>query len=136
METYFACGSIAETARRWHTSRNLVRKWVRRFKEEGLSGLRDRSRRPHSSPTRTPSDIEAKVREARERTGYGRKRLSWYLWQEEDLVLSPHTIRHIPAAQWIHRPEKKAESVLSRPLGLGRGTAVCLGPGGREGHPG
>jgi transposase len=95
VETYLTCGSIAETARRWHTSRNLVRKWVCRFQEQGLSGLQDRSRHPRSSPTRTPSDIEAKVREARERTGYGRKRLSWYLWQEEDLVLSPHTIRHI-----------------------------------------
>jgi hypothetical protein len=24
VETYLACGSIAETARKWHTSRNLV----------------------------------------------------------------------------------------------------------------
>ena len=95
VETYLTCGSIAETARRWHTSRNLVRKWVRRFEEEGLAGLQDRSRRPHSSPSQTPPEVEAKVREARERTGYGRKRLSWYLWQEEGLLLSPHTIRHI-----------------------------------------
>ena len=65
VETYLTCGSIAETARRWHTSRNLVRKWVRRFQEEGLPGLQDRPRRPHSSPTRIPSDIEATVREAR-----------------------------------------------------------------------
>jgi len=95
VETCFACGSIAETARRWHTSRNLVRKWVRHFEEKGLPGLQDRSRRPRSSPSQTPEEIEAKVREARERTGYGRKRLSWYLWQEEGLLLSPHTIRHI-----------------------------------------
>jgi len=39
--------------------------------------------------------VEAKVRKARECTGYERKRLSWYLWEEEGLVLSPHTIRHI-----------------------------------------
>jgi transposase-like protein len=89
VETYLTCGSIAETARRWHTSRNLVRKWVRFWEE----GLQDRSRRPRSSPSQTPGEIEAKVREARECTGYGRKRLSWYLWQEEGLVLSPHTIR-------------------------------------------
>lgn len=95
VETYLTCGSIAETARRWHTSRNLVHKWDRRFEEKGLSGLQDRSRRPRSSPSKTPGEIEAKVREARERTGYGRKRLPWYLWQEEGFVLSPHTIRHI-----------------------------------------
>jgi len=41
VETYLTCGSIAETARRWHTSRNLVRKRVRRFEEEGLPGFQD-----------------------------------------------------------------------------------------------
>lgn len=29
--TYQQTGSISETARRWHTSRRVVRKWVRRF---------------------------------------------------------------------------------------------------------
>jgi len=74
VETHLTRGSIAETARRWHTSRNLVRKWVRRFEEEeGLPGLQDRSRRPRSFPSQTPEEIEAKVWKARERTGYGRK---------------------------------------------------------------
>jgi transposase len=95
VETYLTCGSIAETARRWHTSRNLVRKRVRRFEEKGLSGFQDQSRRRIPPLPKPPGEIEAKVREARERTGYGRKRLSWYLWQEEGLVLSPNTIRHI-----------------------------------------
>jgi hypothetical protein len=50
---------------------------------------------PRSSPSQAPGEIEAKVREAQERTDYGRKRPSWYLWQEEGLVLSPNTSRHI-----------------------------------------
>ncbi len=38
-----------------------VYKWWRRYREEGLSGLADRSSRPKSSPDRTPEAIEAKV---------------------------------------------------------------------------
>jgi len=72
-----------------------VRKWVRRYQEEGLSGLEDRSRRPKRSPNQTPAELEEKVIAAWKRTGYGRKRLAWHLFREEELVLSPHTIRHI-----------------------------------------
>ena len=95
VETYLACGSISATARQWKTSRNVVRKWVRRYQEEGIAGLEDRSHRPHRSPNRTADDLEEKVVAARQATGYGRKRLAWYLWREEGVVISPHTIRHI-----------------------------------------
>ena len=35
------------------------------------------------------------VVEARKKTGYGRKRLAWYLARQEGLHLSPHTLHHI-----------------------------------------
>ena len=38
-----------------------VYKWRRRYREEGLSGLGDRSSRPLNSPARTPEAIEAQV---------------------------------------------------------------------------
>ena len=34
---------------------STVRKWVGRFKPEGVAGLQDRSSRPHRSPARTPA---------------------------------------------------------------------------------
>jgi transposase InsO family protein len=43
----------AEAARRFNTSAKTVAKWVRRFRAEGMAGLRDRSSRPLSSPSRT-----------------------------------------------------------------------------------
>jgi len=79
INTYLSLGNISQVAYLWHTSRNVVRKWVRRFEEEGAEGLKDRSRRPYLSPNKTSQDTEQKVLEARKRTGYGRKRLSWYL---------------------------------------------------------
>ena len=38
-----------------------VYKWCRRYRLEGVAGLRDRSSRPNVSPNKTPDEIEAKV---------------------------------------------------------------------------
>lgn len=44
---------------------------LRRFSEEGVKGLRHRSRRPRNSPNRTPGDIEEMVLAVREASGFG-----------------------------------------------------------------
>ena len=44
----------AEAARQFNTTSKTVAKWVRRFRADGVSGLRDRSSRPHSMPSQTP----------------------------------------------------------------------------------
>lgn len=95
VDTYFTVGSISQVARLWHTSRNVIRKWVRRFEQRGKEGLKDEPRKPHSSPHKVSDDIEQKVLEARKKTGYGRKRLAWHLAREKGIILSPNTIRHI-----------------------------------------
>jgi transposase len=38
-----------------------VRKWVARYRAEGQAGLVDRSSRPHRSPNKTSTKIEARV---------------------------------------------------------------------------
>ena len=40
---------------------STVRKWVERFRAEGVSGLQDRSSRPHRSPQQTPAPIAEQV---------------------------------------------------------------------------
>ena len=50
-----------------------VYKWQKRYRDEGLAGLLDRSSRPARSPTRTPTPLEAEViRLRRERRIMGR----------------------------------------------------------------
>jgi transposase InsO family protein len=44
----------AAAARRYRTTAKTLAKWVQRFRAEGVSGLRDRSSRPHSLPSQTP----------------------------------------------------------------------------------
>src|SRR6478752_1287065 len=46
--------SQADAANQFNTTPKTVAKWVKRFRAEGVDGLRDRSSRPHSSPSQTP----------------------------------------------------------------------------------
>ena len=95
VETYLKNKNISETARLWKTSRNVVRKWVRRYKEKGEEGLKDLSHIPRHFPNITPPEIEEAVLKMRKDRGYGRKRLAFYLYKEKGVKISPNTIRHI-----------------------------------------
>jgi transposase InsO family protein len=46
--------SKAAAARKFNTSAKTVKKWLERFRNEGVNGLHDRSSRPLSSPSQTP----------------------------------------------------------------------------------
>jgi transposase InsO family protein len=46
-------------------SRKCVRTWISRYETEGDAGLEDRSSRPHTSPTRTPAEVEDRIIELR-----------------------------------------------------------------------
>ena len=53
--------SKAAAARRFNTTPKTVGKWIERFEAEGLEGLRDRSSRPHSSPSQASPAVCAAV---------------------------------------------------------------------------
>ena len=54
-------------------SKRQLQRWVKRYKQEGIPGLRDRSKRPKSSPNRSPAKLEEQVKEVRKRSGFGPK---------------------------------------------------------------
>lgn len=61
--------TCAEAARRFNTTAKTVAKWVRRFREERAAGLKDRTSRPHTSPSQIPpalcEEVESLRRERR-----------------------------------------------------------------------
>jgi len=57
--------NIAGLCRNLDISRKTAYKWLARMRQEGESGLADRSRRPQSSPGATPSYLEAAIVELR-----------------------------------------------------------------------
>jgi transposase len=55
-------------AREYGTSATVVRKWVARYKSEGITGLKERSRKPHVSPNKCSERFEKKVIKIRQQT--------------------------------------------------------------------
>ena len=80
--------SKAEAARRYNTTPKTVAKWVKRFRSEGVSGLRDRSSRPLSSPNQTALTTCAAV-EALRRQRYSGGQIA------AELAISPATVSRI-----------------------------------------
>ena len=70
-------------------SRKCVKTWIDRYAAEGEAGLADRSSRPHSMPTRTRPEVEARVVELRRAQRYGPD------WLAAELGLAPRTVSRI-----------------------------------------
>lgn len=68
--------SVAELCRRFGISRQTGFQYLRRYRESGVDGLQDRSRRPHTSPRRTPAAMEARIVELREAHPWGPRKLA------------------------------------------------------------
>jgi transposase InsO family protein len=58
---------VAHAAKAMGVSRQCAHRWLARFDAEGKAGLEDRSSRPHRVPTRTNSQVEEMVVQARRR---------------------------------------------------------------------
>ncbi|KNB49343.1 IS481 family transposase [Streptomyces caatingaensis] len=56
---------VSEVAVRYGVSRQAIYTWKAKYEAEGLEGLREKSRRPRTSPTRLPAEVEALACEMR-----------------------------------------------------------------------
>lgn len=54
-------GNVAQTCRYYGISRTVYYKWLRRYEENGLEGLRDESSRPHHCPHATNAEVVGKI---------------------------------------------------------------------------
>jgi transposase len=57
--------SVRQVAEKVGVSRQSLHTWLARYEAEGLDGLGDRSRRPHSCPHQIGAEVEAVVLELR-----------------------------------------------------------------------
>jgi transposase-like protein len=53
--------TCASAARMFMVSPRTAGKWAQRYRTEGAAGMRDRSSRPHRSPTRTPQPVLRRI---------------------------------------------------------------------------
>jgi transposase InsO family protein len=86
--------TIAELSRRFGVSRKTAHKWKDRHSQEGDAGLSDRSRRPQSSPDKTPESVEKQIVELRRaHPAWGSRKLR--------VVLSGRGVKDLPSASTI-----------------------------------
>lgn len=87
--------SVAELCRRYGVSRKTGYKWIRRYRAEGLDGIRERSSRPHTCPHKTNQDWETRI--ITERV----KHSSWGPKKIRELLFSSGLEEKVPAASTI-----------------------------------
>ncbi len=76
--------NMSALCRRFSISRKTGYKWLKRYQERGKEApkeaLIDQSRRPHTSPSRTPAGIEELVLQTRDKhPAWGGCKINWLL---------------------------------------------------------
>lgn len=95
---------ISEAARVFATTRKTVDKWKRRYEQEGLAGLNDRSRAPKSIPHKISVELEEQIVQLRRRLPrWGQDRLV----EEFSLPCSPKTANRVLHTYGLIRKRKK-----------------------------
>ena len=100
----------AEVAEAQGISRSTVAKWWKRYREEGLEGLKDRSSRARRLPHALPETVVEAVCRLRRELGAGRHRIAYELGMAASTVYgspsSMTTTSHVPTlvSATDHRP--------------------------------
>jgi transposase InsO family protein len=101
VERFLAGWPAARIAEQLAVSRATVYKWVRRYLTEGPAGLEDRTSRPHHTPTRTSTELEARVLAARAQSRRGPVFLARELGMVASTVGRILRRHHVPALRTI-----------------------------------
>lgn len=100
--------NLSRLCRRFGIARATAYKWLARYREGGDEALADRSRRPHTSPTRTPPEIERAVLDLREaHPAWGGRKIH--------RVLQRSLGRRAPAAATVTGILRRHGCLLERP---------------------
>ena len=102
--------AVTEVAAEAGVSRQSVHAWVVRYRDAGLAGLGDRSRRPRSSPRQASPELEARVCELRRaHPRWGAQRIV------HELMRSPAVPEPMPSRATVHRILVRNGLVVARP---------------------
>jgi transposase InsO family protein len=104
--------SVSQACRQFEISRQTGHLWLKRFDQDPDQPLLDRSRRPVSSPAKTPDPIESLILDTRLRSRWGARKIHAYLSQRGHELPSVRTVHAVlaragllaPRAQPRHEP--------------------------------
>ncbi|MBC7319865.1 helix-turn-helix domain containing protein [bacterium] len=89
------CKSISETARRFRVSRQIVRKWEQRYREEGIEGLKDKPKTPKKRRTVLTEEIVKLILKLRQEYNYGPRKIKQILQELYNINISEHPIYNV-----------------------------------------
>ena len=75
-------------------SRTCFYRWLRRYQDEGIDGLRDRSSRPHHSPNATHAVIVNEIVYLRQNYHFGPLKIAMYLKRYHDITIGHRGPQH------------------------------------------
>lgn len=108
--------SISEICREFDVSRPTAYKWIKRYKEDGIEGLLNLSKRPHSSPSKTCDSKVDLILKMREKHHWGGRKLRQVLINEgiNDVPSEPTFNRILKIHEKIDPEESKKRKKLIR----------------------
>jgi len=102
--------SVAELCRQYGISRKTGYKWIRRYRADGLEGMRERSRRPLHCPHKTSQQwVDRIIQEKLKHPRWGPKKIRVILQDRgrAEPVPAASTIGHILDGAGLVRPRKR-----------------------------
>ena len=103
VEYYYSCRSYRKTASYFGVNVKTIIKWVRRYKKEGIEGLKDLLRKPKVVHNKVRKEVEELGVKLREQSHFGAKRLK----MEFELPISVGAINRILKERGLLRREKR-----------------------------
>ena len=106
--------SLSSLCREYEISRPTGYLWLQRFGEQGVAGVEELSRRPHLSPRRTATGIEARiVALRRQRPDWGARKLA-VLLAREGLVLPVITVHRVLVRHGLVLDQESRRQAIGR----------------------
>jgi transposase InsO family protein len=96
--------SVAAAAESMGISRQTAHKWWRRYQDEGVAGLEDRSSRPRSCPHQTPARVERRIVALRQSRKLGPARLAGIVGLPASTVHRVLVRHGVNRLRWMDRP--------------------------------
>ena len=100
-------GNVSQVCREFGISRKTFYKWWPHYAREGLSGLRDRSKRPRSHPKTVHEETGQLILKLRRKSGYGPRRLAFYLERDYAVKLSVYGVYRVLVRAGEVQPRKR-----------------------------
>jgi len=116
--------NVSKTCRYYGISRTMYYRWYSRYLEQGVEGLKDRSKKPRYHPKATPIETVEKIIYLRKYYHFGPAKIQMYLKRYHDINISSTCIwkilkklemNRLPANQ-RHKPQKERFKRYEKPF--------------------